>query len=119
MEEYSDTWFRLGNRIAEMRMSRGITQTQLAEMTGLSRVYIGYIEQGKRRGPIYIFFRIVTALGYTLDDLFRENLQDSTSGLLREISGKLDNCNTDEKESINQILHGLLHMMRMVDGDHP
>ena len=119
MKEYRDEWCRLGSRIAEMRENRNITQTQLAEMTGDSRVYIGYIEQGKRRGPIHVFFEIVTALGYTLDDLFRENLQDPAQGLLREISGTIDDCNMDEKESITQILRGLLHMIRTIRGDRP
>ena len=100
-------------------MNRGITQVQLAEMTGLSRVYIGYLEQGKRRGPIHILFKIVTALGYTLDDLFREKLDDPAVELLRDISGTLDDCNTDQKESITQILRGLLHMIRIVCGERP
>ena len=45
MEEYRVDFRKLGNRIADMRLSRGITQFQLAEKTGHSRVYIGYIEQ--------------------------------------------------------------------------
>ena len=45
MEGSRIDWRRLGNRIAEMRMARGVTQMELAEMIGLSPTYIGYIEQ--------------------------------------------------------------------------
>ena len=48
-------WQMLGNRIAEMRISRGITQMELAEMTGLSLTHIGYIEQGKRHGKLRLY----------------------------------------------------------------
>ncbi|MBR3334822.1 MAG: hypothetical protein IKG23_11075 [Clostridia bacterium] len=37
MEENRINWRVLGNRIADMRMSRGISQIRLAELTGLSR----------------------------------------------------------------------------------
>ena len=55
MDDLKVDWLTIGNRIAEMRLSRGLTQLQLAELTGLSRVYIGYIEQGKRCGTILTY----------------------------------------------------------------
>ena len=55
-------WQMLGNRIAEMRISRGITQMELAEMTGLSLTHIGYIEQGKRHGKFETYARTITIL---------------------------------------------------------
>ena len=42
----------LGNKITRMRMARNMTQFQLAELTGLSEVYIGYIERGQRRAAM-------------------------------------------------------------------
>lgn len=119
MEEYREEWRRLGYRIAEMRMRRKITQSQLAEMTGHSRVYIGYIEQGKRCGPIHVYMEIVEALGYTMNDLVRQDLEEPVSLLLTEISVTLDHCEADEKESAVRILRGLLSIMRMIRGERP
>lgn len=117
MDENRMIWCRLGNRIAEMRMSRGITQFQLAEMTGLSRVYIGYIEQGKRCATILTYLDIVTVLGYSLNDLVKEDLSDSTPELVSELSSALTGCSADERESIVRIFREMLHMIRMFRGD--
>ena len=119
MEEKRIDWRVLGNRIAEMRLSRGITQIQLAEMTGLSRVYIGYIEQGKRCGTIMTYLDIVTVLGYSLNDLVRENLSDTASDLYLEFSSAMKDCSADEKDSIVRIFKEMLNMIRMFQGDGP
>ena len=119
MEEKRIDWRVLGNRIADMRLSRGITQIQLAEMTGLSRVYIGYIEQGKRCGTIMAYLDIVTALGYSLNDLVRDNLSDVAPELILEFSSALKGCSADQKDSIVRIFREMLSMIRMLREKDP
>lgn len=119
MEDNRIDWRILGNRIADMRLSRGITQIQLAEMTGLSRVYIGYIEQGKRCGTIMTYLDIVTVLGYSLNDLVRENLSDATPDLYLEFSSAMKGCSMDEKDTIVRIFREMLSMIRMFRGEDP
>lgn len=119
MDENRIDWRMLGNRIADMRLSRGITQIQLAEMTGLSRVYIGYIEQGKRGGTIMTYLDIVTALGYSLNDLVRNSFSDTAPEMILEISSALNSCSDDEKESIVRIFREMLNMIRMFRREGP
>ena len=39
---------QLGSRIKQVRVSLGFLQEDVAEMLGMTRVAIGYIEQGRR-----------------------------------------------------------------------
>lgn len=41
-------WTEVGARIANLRLSKGLTQRQFAELIGVSRQYVGKIENGER-----------------------------------------------------------------------
>ena len=43
---------KLGNRVRERRLARGLTQAQLAEKCGLHRTFIGSVERGERNVSI-------------------------------------------------------------------
>jgi len=59
-----------GKRVAEVRKSRGITQQQLAELTGMSVVAIAYIETGKRWARLGTLNKIALQLKVNISDLF-------------------------------------------------
>ena len=115
MEEKKIDWRMLGNRISEMRIARGITQPQLAEMTGVSVVYIGFLEQGKRHGTLETYLNIVNALGFTLNDLLREYIAETPDMLLTEkISDAMTECGRDEKDAILRIVREVVEVVNMV-----
>lgn len=58
---------RIGQRIAELRKVKGLTQTQLAEATGLQRTHIVRIEQGIYGATIDVLSQIADALGCEVD----------------------------------------------------
>jgi transcriptional regulator with XRE-family HTH domain len=61
-----------GNRLAQMRKERKISQEQLAELSGLNRPYISGIEQGKRNVSLEVIVSLAKALGIQTKELFEE-----------------------------------------------
>jgi len=60
----------IGNRVKENRLSKEITQAELAEMVGVARVSILSIEKGHHIPTIETALRLSKALGASLEDLF-------------------------------------------------
>jgi transcriptional regulator with XRE-family HTH domain len=56
-------------RIKKFRNDRGLTQEDLAEKVGVSRVYIGYVEQGRNTPSLEILEKIAKSLRVKLSDL--------------------------------------------------
>jgi transcriptional regulator with XRE-family HTH domain len=61
---------KLGERIQKLRKEKGITQEELASMTSLDRVSIGYIEQGIRAPKLRTLLAIAKALKIEVKELF-------------------------------------------------
>lgn len=61
---------RLGSRIRELRKKKGLTISQLAEMTDLSDNFIGSIERGIRSPAIKTLEKIATVLKVKIEDIF-------------------------------------------------
>lgn len=58
---------RIGQRIAALRKSKGMTQEQLAISAGLQRTHIGRIEAGKYAVTLEVVQAISEAFGMTVD----------------------------------------------------
>lgn len=82
----------IGKRIREIRISKKITQTKLAEAVNLSDVYLSYIECGSRKIGLKALVNIAVELstpvdflisGHTsnirvFDDYFNDNISSCT-----------------------------------------
>lgn len=60
----------LSKKIRKRRKELDITQENLAEKIGVSRVYIGYLEQGRNVPSLEILEKIAKALKIKLSELF-------------------------------------------------
>lgn len=58
---------RIGQRIAKIRKERGITQEQLAEMSGIDRTNVNKIERGRYNVSIDILQKICDVLVVNID----------------------------------------------------
>lgn len=59
-----------GGRIKELRMNKGITQKQLADMLYISSQAVSKWERGKSLPDINILPRLAVALGVNISDFF-------------------------------------------------
>ena len=60
----------LGERIAQLRKARNLTQTQLAEVLGVSQQTVHAYEAGSRRIPVSALPVVASTLAVSLDKLF-------------------------------------------------
>lgn len=60
----------MANRIAELRITKGISQKCLAEMIGVSQQFISSVERGEATPSLKVACKIKKLLDVSLDDLF-------------------------------------------------
>ena len=66
-----DTLKRFGDKVRELRIKKGLSQEQLAELSGLHRTYLSSLELGKRNVSLINIFALAKALGVTPDKLLK------------------------------------------------
>lgn len=67
--EMEDIKIKLGVRVKQLRISKGYSQEQLAELADLDRTYIPGIESGKRNVSIVVLEKLAKAFGINISDL--------------------------------------------------
>lgn len=60
----------LGNRLKELRASKGLNQQELGALVGTSRQTISLIERGDYNPSITLALRIAKVFGKTADEVF-------------------------------------------------
>jgi len=60
---------RLGERVKELRRSRGLTLEGLAEISGVSRAMISKLERGEKNPTLVVAAKLAEGLGVTLSRL--------------------------------------------------
>ena len=102
----------IGSRIKYYRVTRGISQEELAEKTELSRVHISCIERGERIPSLAAIINIANALNVTVDELVSENLFFSD---VSHESGEFDilyDCTQEESSIITKCMMVLKEILR-------
>lgn len=60
----------LGKKIQKIRKNTGMTQEDVAYKIGISRAYMGYIEQGRYSPSLEVLEKIARVLKIRMSDLF-------------------------------------------------
>jgi transcriptional regulator with XRE-family HTH domain len=61
----------LGKVIRSKRESKGLTQVELAQKSGVDRNYIGMVERGERNPSFLSLQKIALGLGMTVDEMIK------------------------------------------------
>jgi transcriptional regulator with XRE-family HTH domain len=67
-----DICIRMGRKIRLLRESRGWTQQQLADMTGIGRVHVSELENGKREAGLRMLERLANTFEVSPSELLKE-----------------------------------------------
>ncbi|MCG7656750.1 helix-turn-helix domain-containing protein [Wielerella bovis] len=62
--------------VRQIRRLKEISQEELAHLSGVSRIYIGEVERGKRNITLDVMARIAIALDISLEQLLVRDLMD-------------------------------------------
>jgi transcriptional regulator with XRE-family HTH domain len=65
----------VGRNVRRIRQKNGLTQEQLAELSGFSQQYISGLEKGRRNPTILTLYELATVLGVSHMDLVRPDDQ--------------------------------------------
>ena len=102
----------IGKRINANRTQQHMTQAELAEKTGLSNVYISYIETGKKGVSLDALLKIIDVFDISLDSLVLNDLPVRLPKSYREFSELLADCDVYERELILKTATAFKKMMR-------
>lgn len=67
----------IGSRIRDLRIRKNLTQEELGERTDLTKGYISQVEHDQSSPSLETFFDILSVLGESPADFFREEPKDS------------------------------------------
>ncbi|MBI4100698.1 helix-turn-helix domain-containing protein [Candidatus Microgenomates bacterium] len=60
----------MGKKVQKLRKEQNLTQEELAHQLSISRVYMGYIEQGRESPSLKLLMKISRKFNVKVEDLF-------------------------------------------------
>lgn len=99
----------LGNRIKELRIKKNITQESIAEITGVTNVYISRIELGISKPSLETLVKICNALDTTIDFLLSNSIFQAKEHLNEDIAILIKDCTSEEINLIGDMIKVILN----------
>ncbi len=79
MDDPTDVLARFGKKVRALRIAKGLSQEDLAELCNLDRTYISGIERGRRNVGLRNVAALAASLGVSLAQLFEGVTVDDQS----------------------------------------
>lgn len=97
-------WRLIGQRLKEIRTSKGFTQEYLANIVDINTSHISNIENSRVKISLPTLVKICNALEITVDYVLANEYTGNHSALDNEILKELHNCDNIKKEKFLQII---------------
>lgn len=95
---------KLGRNIKSIRISKGLTQDNLAELVSCNTSHISNIENNHTKVSLNVLLAIANSLNTSIDYLLSDQYENSSLALDNEILRVLANCDNEKKEKILKII---------------
>lgn len=95
---------KLGLKIKEIRLTKGLTQDTLAEMVSCNTSHISNIENNHTKVSLNVLLAIANALNTSIDYLLSNQYENTSFALDNEIMRVLSDCDIEKKEKILKII---------------
>lgn len=105
-------YISIGNRIKEIRNSKGWTQAKLAEKSGIEPSNISHIERAATKLSLPTMVNIANALDVTLDEIAYGSLVKSTHVSIKMINDILADCSPEELRSLAEVIKTTKSVLR-------
>lgn len=98
---------KLGLRIKALRISKNLTQDNLAQAVDCNVSHISNIENNHTKVSLIVLLAIANALNVTIDYLLADQYENTSLALDNEIKNTIADCDTETKEQILKIIRAL------------
>ena len=95
---------KLGLKIKSLRIHKGLTQENLAEMVSCNTSHISNIENNHTKVSLNVLLAIANSLNTSIDYLLADQYKNSSLALDNEILRAIQKCNSREKEKILKMI---------------
>lgn len=95
---------KLGQRIKALRISKNLTQDNLAQAVDCNVSHISNIENNHTKVSLIVLLAIANALNTSIDYLLSEQYENSSLALDNEILRAVKDCNNEKKEKILKMI---------------
>ena len=95
---------KLGLKIKEIRISKGLTQDTLAEMVSCNTSHISNVENNHTKVSLNVLLAITNALNTSIDYLLSDQYENSSLALDNDILRAIQDYDTEKKEKILKII---------------
>ena len=93
----------IGLRIKAARARKGLTQGNIANLTGLSTPHISNIETGNTKLGLPTIIHLANVLDVSVDELLCDNIHHSEQIYCNELADLVKDCSVDELHIISEL----------------
>lgn len=105
-------YIALGNRIREIRISKKMTQTKVAEIAGIEASNLSHIERAATKVSLPTLINIANALGVSLDELIYGSLIKNQHICNSRINELLVDCTSYELQVLAEVIKNIKCVLR-------